>query len=50
MRQHGYALAAEPESFFVEGTSGPLEDGELVRAREWGRRIANEVSRAAVMI
>jgi hypothetical protein len=50
LRQHGYALAAEPESFFVEGTPGPLEEGELVRAREWGRRIANEVSRTAVMI
>jgi len=50
LRQHGYALAAEPESFFVEGTSGPLEDGELERALEWGRTIANEVSRAAVMI
>ena len=49
-RQHGYALAAEPESFFIEGTPGPLEDGELERAREWGKTLANEVSRRAVMI
>jgi len=50
LRQRGYTLAAEPESFFVEGTQGPLEEGELDRAREWGRTIGNEVSRAAVMI
>jgi flavodoxin-like protein len=50
LRRHGYALAAEPESFFVEGTPGPLEEGELDRAWEWGRTIASEVSRAPVMI
>ena len=50
LRQRGYARAAEPESFFVEGTPGPLEEGELERAREWGRKLANEVSRTAVMI
>ena len=43
LREHGYVLAAEPESFFVEGTPGPLEEGELERAREWGRTLANEV-------
>jgi hypothetical protein len=50
LRQHGYALAVEPQSFFVEGTPGPLEEGELERAAEWGRTLADEVSRAAVMI
>ncbi|MGZ4332881.1 MAG: flavodoxin family protein [Gaiellaceae bacterium] len=43
LRAHGYRLAAEPESFFVDGTPGPLEDGELERAAAWGRRLANEV-------
>lgn len=43
LRQRGYALAAEPESFFVEGTPGPLEAGELERAAEWGKALANEV-------
>jgi hypothetical protein len=43
LRQHGYALAVEPESFFVNGTPGPLEDGELERAAEWGRTLTNEV-------
>jgi hypothetical protein len=43
LRKHGYRLAVEPESFFVNGTPGPLEDGELERAAEWGRALANEV-------
>jgi hypothetical protein len=50
LRQHGYALAVEPQSFFVEATPGPLEEGELERAAEWAKALANEVSRAAVMI
>ena len=50
LRQHGYVLAAEPESFFVEGTPGPLEEGEIERAAEWAKALANEVSHAAVMI
>jgi hypothetical protein len=48
LRERGYMLAAEPESFFVQGTPGPLEAGELERAAEWGKKLANEVmSRAA---
>ena len=50
MRERAYTPAVEPESFFVEGTPGPLEEGELERAQEWGRRLASEVSREAVMI
>jgi hypothetical protein len=49
-QRRGYRLAVEPESFFVQGTPGPLEERELERAREWGRTLANEVSHAAVMI
>jgi len=43
LREHGYKLAVEPESFFVEGTPGPLEKGELERAGGWATRLANEV-------
>ena len=43
LRDCGYSLAIEPQSFFVEGTQGPLEAGELERASEWGRTLANEV-------
>ncbi|MGL5849380.1 MAG: flavodoxin family protein [Phycicoccus sp.] len=28
------------ESFYVEATPGPLAAGEVIRAREWGRRLA----------
>lgn len=38
-RRKGFRHTAEPESFLVEGYEGPLVDGELDRAREWGRRL-----------
>jgi hypothetical protein len=44
LRRRGYRLAAEPESFFVLGTPGPLEEGELERAAEWGTALAREVA------
>jgi hypothetical protein len=43
LRDHGYLLAAEPQSFFVKDAPGPLEEGELERASEWGKKLANEV-------
>ena len=43
VERRGYGLAAEPQSFFVQGTPGPLEEGELERAWEWGRTLANGV-------
>ncbi len=39
LRQRGWSEAARPESFWVEGTQGPLLDGELERARAWGRAL-----------
>lgn len=44
LREHGYALAGEPESFFVGGTRGPLVDGELARAARWARARADVVT------
>jgi flavodoxin len=35
----GYKTAAKPMSFFVQGVSGPLLEGELDRARVWGERL-----------
>lgn len=32
----GYRLVAPPCSFFVSGASGPIREGELLRAQEWG--------------
>jgi Flavodoxin len=43
LRRRGYTLATEPESFFIEGTPGPLEEGELERAAKWGSSLASEV-------
>jgi flavodoxin len=28
-----------PEGFFVEGTEGPLKEGELERAADWAKQI-----------
>jgi hypothetical protein len=38
-RHHGFARATKPQSFYVEDISGPLVDGELTRAEEWGNRL-----------
>ncbi len=44
--RHGYASAGS-ESFYVEGTEGPMLPGELDRAREWGRQLAAQTRRRA---
>ncbi len=40
----GYPIVAAPTSFRVTGTTGPLVDGELDRAREWGKALGAEVA------
>ncbi len=40
LKQAGFRRAGAPMRFFVEGSYGPLRDGELDRAREWGARLA----------
>jgi hypothetical protein len=40
MKQAGYRPIAKAAKFVVEGTYGPLRDGELHRAREWGSELA----------
>jgi hypothetical protein len=47
LRRKGYTLVTTPESFFVQGTPGPVEEGELDRAAEWGKGLANEVMSTA---
>jgi hypothetical protein len=47
LREGGYRQAAELESFFVHGTPGPLDAGELERAARWGKALASGVSPAA---
>ena len=40
LRRRGFELATSAEHFFVDGTTGPLADGELGRARRWGEQLA----------
>jgi hypothetical protein len=44
----GFEIAAEPEHFWVSGTLGPLADGELERAREFGRSLAEKAGITAL--
>jgi Flavodoxin len=43
LRRHGYRILST-ESFLVEDSEGPLEDGELERARAWGRELARSLA------
>jgi hypothetical protein len=43
LRHHGGRPAAEPHGFLVLGKEGPLADGELERAREWGAELARSL-------
>ena len=40
LKRLGYRRAAKPMRFLVEGSYGPLRDGELERARAWGAALA----------
>jgi flavodoxin len=39
LAKKGGDVAMAPEGFFVGGTEGPLLEGELERAAEWGRQV-----------
>ena len=40
LRRRGYEVIADPESFMVEDSEGPLAEGELDRARAWGASLS----------
>ena len=44
LRSAGYAPVAKAAKFVVEGTYGPLRDGELERARQWGRELKDAMA------
>jgi hypothetical protein len=46
LEAHGYTLLVKPEHFYVSDTQGPLEDGELERARAWGTGLADAYVRS----
>ena len=39
LKKKGGQLLMEPEGFYVLDTEGPLKDGEIERAENWGKRI-----------
>ena len=39
LRRHGYDLVSDPQGFIVEDAYGPLREGEIERAKEWGARL-----------
>jgi flavodoxin I len=43
LRQRGAVLIVPPESFFVTGREGPLENGEIERAAGWARGIVAQL-------
>lgn len=46
LRRRGYEVIAT-ESFLVQDSEGPLERGELERAREWGEHLAASLPSSA---
>ena len=46
LHRRGYEVVAR-ESFLVEDSEGPLENGELERARTWGAGLATRIAAAA---
>ncbi len=43
LKKKGGALLLDPEPFFVEGTQGPLKEGELERAAAWAQEAINSL-------
>lgn len=49
LRRKGFLALDKPQNFYVTGTSGPLADGELDRARAWGEHLAAIVQAAELI-
>lgn len=43
LRGAGYEVLTKGEGFVLQGTYGPLREGELDRARAWGQELASRV-------
>jgi len=39
LQKKGCSLLLPAESFFIKGTEGPLQDGEIERAAAWARLV-----------
>jgi hypothetical protein len=40
----GFRMVADPESFWVTGTAGPIRPGEMERAHRWAYQLATTMS------
>jgi hypothetical protein len=40
LERAGYRMIGKRQRFIVKGSYGPLRDGELERARQWGAELA----------
>lgn len=43
LKQKGGELVVPAEGFYVQGTEGPLVEGELERAKQWGKKILESI-------
>jgi flavodoxin len=48
LEKKGGELVISPEGFYVEGTEGPLTEGELERAADWFRPVIFRLERIAI--
>jgi flavodoxin len=48
LKKRGFRRITEVASFYVEDMKGPLVEGELDRAREWGQELARLATATAV--
>lgn len=44
LKRRGFRVVAPHQSFYVAGSAGPLETGELERARRWGEKLGDDVA------
>lgn len=44
LKQIGFTIAAPAGNFYVVDVLGPLKEGEIQRAREWGTTVAGKVA------
>lgn len=42
LERAGATIMSEPMAFFVKGKEGPLYDGELEKAKEWGKLLSKQ--------
>ena len=48
LHKRGYRLIAPAQSYYVDDMKGPLTDGELERARDWGRHLGFDMAAASL--